>query len=43
MPNGLKWAKGMGATWTRQERLAHAPPNPRVWGGGAPREVGRRP
>ena len=33
MPNGLKWAKGMGATWTSQEGLAHAPPNPRVWGG----------
>ena len=25
------------ATWTKLANLAHAPPNPRVWGGG-PRE-----
>ena len=29
--------KGKGATWTKLGNLAHAPPNPRVWGGGQTR------
>ena len=40
MPNGLKWAKVIGATWTSQEGLAHAPG---LVGGGHQGRWERRP